>query len=298
MCQNTEETIIQLCLGQLSEEYGQKVILERKEYVGGGCISHAARLKCNTGSFFLKWNSSCENDMFLKEAAGLQEMYSVENPYLVIPKVIWAKEVDELPGCLLLEYLQTTGIPTGFDEKLGQGLAVMHRKTAPGYGFLHDNYCGSTVQNNRWNNNWIDFFGRQRIWHLVELIERSRGLSSEEIKMIEKLVNKLPDILSHETTPSLIHGDLWSGNYMYTDKGPALIDPAAYYADREMEFSIMTLFGGFSPRVWAAYQEMLPLQDGWKERNRLYQLYHVLNHYYLFGGSYRSQAIHIVKHFL
>lgn len=298
MNKSIEDTIIELCLGRLSDLYGQKTVLQQKEHIGGGCINHALMLKCNTGNFFLKWNSSCASDMFVKEEAGLQEMLSVQNEFLIIPQVIWAKHVDELPGLLLMEYLQPSVNNSGFDEKLGRGLAVLHHKTNKKYGFHHDNYCGATIQNNQWNTSWIDFFGQQRIMHLVHLIVEKRGLTNSEIKIYEKLVDKLPSILSHETKPSLIHGDLWSGNYMNSANGPALIDPAAYYADREMELSIMTMFGGFSPRVWDAYQEMNPLPSGWKERNLLYQLYHVLNHYYLFGGSYLSQANYTARQFI
>lgn len=298
MNRNPEESVIHLCLDRLSDLYGQQIALQKKVQLGGGCINHAMRLECNVGSFFLKWNSSCAEDMFLKEAAGLEEMYDVENIYLKIPKVIWAKKVDELPGFLLMEYLQPTGITSGYDEKLGRGLAIMHQKKASAYGFKHNNYCGLTPQDNRWNVSWIDFFGRQRIKHLLELIKRSRGLTSEDENKYYKLIEHLPEILSHKTVPSLIHGDLWSGNYMYTLNGPALIDPAVYYADREMELSIVTMFGGFSRRFWDAYREMYPMLDGWQERNTLYQLYHVLNHYYLFGGGYISQANQIVRHFI
>jgi len=108
MNKKTEDTIIELCVERLSDMFGQKAILQRKEYLGGGCINHALLLKCNTGDFFLKWNSSCDSDMFVKEAAGLREMFSAHNEFLIIPNVIWAKEVDELPGLLLMEYLQPT----------------------------------------------------------------------------------------------------------------------------------------------------------------------------------------------
>jgi len=295
---NAEESVVQFCLDKLSDLCGQRVTLQNRYSVGGGCINHALLLTCNTGNFFLKWNSSSPGDMFLKEAAGLQEMYSVDNPYLLVPHVIWAKEADELPGLLLMEYLQPSVGSPGDDEKLGRGLAVLHRKTAAKYGFYHDNYCGATVQDNEWSSSWTAFFGKQRIGHLVKLIASTRGLSSSDIALYEKLTDRLPGILSHTTRPSLIHGDLWSGNYMYTARGPALIDPAAYYADREMELSIMAMFGGFSSRVWSAYQEMFPLPDGWKERNRLYQICHFLNHYYLFGGSYLAGANRIAKDFL
>ncbi|MDP3435529.1 MAG: fructosamine kinase family protein, partial [Bacteroidota bacterium] len=165
-------------------------------------------------------------------------------------------------------------------------------------GFHHSNYCGTTIQDNTWTNSWPEFYAQYRIWNLVQQINVSRGLTSGELKVYEKLVEKMPQLLSHQTIPSLIHGDLWSGNYMYTANGPALIDPACYYADREMELGMMQLFGGFSPAVWKAYQEEYPLPAGWQKRIPLYQLYHILNHHLLFGGSYGRQALEIAKAFV
>ena len=232
--------------------------------------------------------------MFLKEAAGLNEM-SLADSSLIIPKVIWSKEIDETPGLILMEYLQPAGNTSGFDEILGRGIAQLHRKTTSAFGFHQSNYCGTTLQDNTWTDNWPEFYAQRRIGNLVQQIKTSRGISSEELKIYEKLVGRVPQFLAHQTVPSLIHGDLWSGNYMYTANGPALIDPACYYADREMELGMMKLFGGFSSRVWNAYQEEFPLPYGWADRIRIYQLYHILNHYLLFGGSYGMQANEIAK---
>jgi len=235
--------------------------------------------------------------MFLKEAAGLNEM-SLAGTSLIIPKVIWSKEIDESPGFILMEYLQPASHTSGMDERLGCGIAQLHRKIAGAYGFYQPNYCGTTLQDNTWTDNWPEFYAQRRIGNLVQQIRTSRGISSEELKIYEKLVGRVPQLLAHQTVPSLIHGDLWSGNYMYTANGPALIDPACYYADREMEFGMMKLFGGFSVQVWDAYQNEFPLPEGWRERISLYQLYHVLNHYLLFGGSYGWQAFEIAKEYL
>jgi fructosamine-3-kinase len=120
----------------------------------------------------------------------------------------------------------------------------------------------------------------------------------EDRKVFEKLLDRIENLLPTESVPVLIHGDLWSGNYMISEKGPALMDPAAYYAEREMEFAIMTMFGGFSQRFYDAYNEVNPLPADWLQRNSLYQLYHVLNHYYLFGGSYGTQALRIAKSYI
>jgi len=293
-----EQDIIQLCIEKLSGLYGSSVRLLNTCQVGGGCINHAVKIDTSIGDYFLKWNASAHSDLFTREAEGLAEMRSVDNPYLIVPKVIWSKEVDDLPGLLLLEYLSPAGNILGFEERLGRGIAHLHRKTALEYGFHHSNYCGTTVQDNNWTRNWADFFAQRRIWSLVQQIRTSWGMSAVDLMIYEKLVNRMPQLLSHQTVPSLIHGDLWSGNYIYTAYGPALIDPACYYADREMELGMMQLFGGFSSRVWSAYQEEFPLPQGWKERIRLYMLYHVLNHYLLFGGSYGWQALEIAREYL
>jgi protein-ribulosamine 3-kinase len=281
MAQFTTSDIIGLCIEKLTERYGTMV-----------------KISTSVGDFFLKWNSSAPSDLFVKEAAGLNEMRSAENPFLVIPRVIFDKKADEFPGLLLMEYLPPSTSALGYDEKLGRGIARLHRKTAPAFGFHHSNFCGTTLQDNEWKANWPEFYAQRRIGALVKQIRNRRGMNTDEEKIYENLVSRMPGLLSHDTTPSLIHGDLWSGNYVYTANGPALIDPACYYADREMELGMMQLFGGFSPAVWESYQDEFPLPEGWKERIALYQLYHVLNHYSLFGGSYGRQALEIAGKYL
>lgn len=292
-----EKEIIQLCIERLRHLYGSSVLLLDFRSVGGGCINRASKISTSVGDFFLKWNASAPADMFVKEAAGLNEM-RLSGTSLFIPKVIWSKEVDDFPGLLLLEYVQPAVNTTGFDELLGRGIAQLHRKTASAFGFHHSNYCGTTIQDNIWTDNWPEFYGQLRIWAIVQQIKAERGMPSEELKIYEGLVCKMPVLSSHQTVPSLIHGDLWSGNYMYATNGPAIIDPACYYADREMELGMMQLFGGFSSRVWEAYQEEFPLPEGWQERIRLHQLYHILNHYLMFGGSYGRQALEIARYYL
>ena len=293
-----EQDIIQLCLNKLSDLYGNEVRFVSSRLLSGGCINHALKLCCSEGDFFLKWNARAPSDLFLKEAEGLSELNMAENQWLIIPKVIWAKEVNDLPGLLLLEYLQPSTTTSAFDEHLGRGIALLHRNTASAFGFHHPNYCGLTIQDNSWTDNWTEFFAERRIWALVQKNSSLRGMSVDELKIYEQLVARIPQLLSYQAAPSLIHGDLWSGNYMITAKGPALIDPACYYADREMELGMMHLFGGFSSTIWSAYQDEFPLPLGWQQRIRLYQLYHVLNHYLLFGGSYGRQSLEIAKEYL
>ena len=297
MSEVKEHAVIELCVEKLADLNGSPVRLLNTHQVGGGCINHALKIHTSIGDYFLKWNTSAPVDLFKKEAEGLAEMRIFDNPYLHIPKVVWSKEVDEWPGLLLMEYLPSATTTSGFDERLGRGIARLHRKTASSYGFHHSNYCGTTLQENTWTSSWPEFFAQYRIWALVQSIVAKRGMTAGEQKTYERLVDKMSQLLAHPNIPSLIHGDLWSGNYMYTSIGPALIDPACYYADREMELGMMQLFGGFSSLVWKAYQEEFPLPAGWKERIPLYQLYHLLNHYLLFGGSYGLQSLEIAKKF-
>ena len=133
---------------------------------------------------------------------------------------------------------------------------------------------------------------------MIELIREKRPLTAEENKVYLQLLERLDLIIPEDSIPALVHGDLWSGNYMATSNGPALIDPACSFCDREMEFGIITMFGGFSNKFFNAYNEVYPLPVEWKDRNALYQLYHVLNHYYLFGGGYRNQALQIANRYL
>lgn len=297
MSESMEHTVIQLCIEKLTELNGSSVYLLSSHSVGGGCINHAVKLATSAGDYFLKWNASPPVGLFQREAEGLEEMRDFANPYLHIPKVIWSREADQLPGLLLMEYLIPASNTAEYDEQLGRGIARLHRKSASAFGFYHPNYCGTTLQDNTWSDSWAEFYAQRRIGALVEQIRRVRGMSSGDMKTYEKLIDQIPQLLSHSTIPSLIHGDLWSGNYIYSMNGPALIDPACYYADREMELGMMKLFGGFSPRVWNAYQDEFPLLPDWQQRIPLYQLYHLLNHYLLFGGSYGWQSLEIAQRY-
>ncbi len=282
----------------LSKKFGREVNIFSSGALGGGCINNASKIETSEGIYFLKWNSDCPAEMFLREAEGLEELKKAAGDYLLIPEVLAAKEVDSTPGFLVLEYLEPGYFLQDSDEMLGQGLAAIHQYKNFRFGFYNNNYCGATLQDNTWKNNWAEFFRDNRLGFLLELIQKERPLPTKEIRIYRQLLDKIPQLIPDSAQPVLIHGDLWSGNYMITARGPALIDPAASYTDREMEFGIVTMFGGFSSRFFDAYNNVYPLPAGWKDRNSLYKLYHVLNHYYLFGGSYRIQAYDIAKSYL
>lgn len=282
----------------LSEKFGKEVRIKSSNTLGGGCINNASKIETNIGPFFMKWNGNCAEDMFLREAESLQALKNAASNQLIVPDVYAAKKVDETPGFLIQEYLTPGRTDASDDEKLGSGLAVIHHYGNKNFGFHNNNYCGDTIQDNQWKSNWAEFFRDNRLGYLLKLIQKTKPLPKGDMKIFDKLLNKIPELLPPDSNPVLIHGDLWSGNYMITKNGPALIDPASYFADREMEMGIMTMFGGFSNRFYEAYNHLNPLPADWKQRNQLYQLYHYLNHYYLFGGAYKNQAIRIAEHYV
>jgi fructosamine-3-kinase len=281
----------------LSDKLGQRVIITGYESLSGGCIHSSTRMMTNRGDFFLKWNSQGPKEMFIREAECLEKLKIAADNQLIVPEVLAVREIGNTPGFLLLEYLNPDWGVAGAEEKLGRGLAAIHRHISSRFGFDHDNYCGLTLQPNAWQDSWFDFYRENRLRHLLKLIRDSRNPDREELKQYDRLLDRLESLLPKQSIPALIHGDLWSGNYMITKGGAALIDPASCFADREMEFGMITLFGGFSQQFFHAYQEAYPLPDGWQERNKIYQWYHILNHYYLFGGGYREQARQIARYY-
>jgi fructosamine-3-kinase len=269
-----------------------ELVVRAAHPIGGGCISPTARLETTAGPFFAKWSDSGPPDLFLREADGLREMAQARSG-LAIPGVIVARgPAPGAPGLIVMELLAPAPLD---DEALGRGLAALHRRTAPQFGFPVDTYCGTTLQPNAPLGTWAAFYARRRLEPLLARIAEARGLGPADRAVYERVIERLPGLVGSEALPSLIHGDLWSGNVLGSLRGPALVDPACAYADREMELGMMTLFGGFSQRCFAAYEEAWPLPVGWRQRNALYQLYHVLNHFLLFGGHYGPQALALAR---
>ena len=265
----------------------------------GGCINQTALLPAASGreALFLKWNERPLPGQFAAEAAGLQALAEGEGG-LVIPRPLaWSDRPGE--QFLALEYLPPGSPQADFEEALGRGLAELHLTSqARGFGFPCEGYCGATPQPNGWLPTWVEFYRERRLRHQLRLAA-AKGLGSDTVRRGERLLGRLEGLLGDPEPPALIHGDLWSGNLHVSPTGsPALIDPAAYWGHREAELGMMVLFGGFSERVFAAYEARRPLQPGWRERLELYTLYHVLNHFNLFGGGYGAQAARLIARWI
>ncbi len=275
----------------------ERVRIEDASTLSGGSPREAQKLVTSEGEFFAKWSDHGPEDIFLCEALGLDALRAVRGP-ITIPRVIAASKRDtETPGYLILEYLPPGRGGEPDDVILGRGLATIHRATRSSFGFDAPSYCGATPQDNRESARWIEFYRERRLRPLVEALQFRGRISGADRRVFDRLMERLEDLLPTESSPSLIHGDLWAGNVLSAVRGPALVDPACAYADREMEFGITTLFGGVAARAFAAYEEAWPMPHGWRERNSLYQLYHLLNHALLFGGHYGAEALRIAKRF-
>jgi len=268
--------------------YG-KMTAERS--VGGGCINNGARLEMNSGSsFFLKTNASAPEDMFAREAEGLVELRKANGPRAPEP-LLWDVEF------ILLEDLQSRPRTMDYWENLGRQLAGLHQNTRPKFGFVHDNYLGSTKQPNVWTENGYEFFAEYRLGFQTRLARDNDLLTRDEADEFTKLANRLHQLIPLQPA-SLIHGDLWGGNAITDELGqPAIIDPAVHYGWAEAELAMTALFGGFPPAFYSAYVETRTLDIGWADRLPIYNIYQLLNHLNLFGSSYHAQVMEIVRHF-
>ena len=260
--------------------------IEQQGSVGGGCINQAARIRYGNTPYFVKLNTASGYDMFAAEAQGLTELR--ESKTLKIPEPVCVGS-NARSAWLVMENLSLGG--QGSDALLGEKLADMHRVTRDAFGWDIDNTIGSTPQENAWLDDWIDFWRVRRLRFQLDLAARQgagRGLLSK----VERLIDEFPALFDgYRPLASLLHGDLWSGNYAFTSTSePAIFDPAVYYGDREADIAMTELFGGFGRDFYAAYNNAWSLDAGYPVRKTLYNLYHILNHFNLFGGGYASQA--------
>jgi len=255
----------------------------------GGDINSVYRLSARHQSYVLKLNNAeTFPDLFQKEANGLNALKACNA--IDVPEVFGYGNFGS-KTYLLLEYKPSGEKRKSFWKDFGHQLAELHRNTQSQFGFFEDNYIGSLPQFNKHAQTASEFYIEQRLKPQFE-IAAQKGYNFQSLNAFYRTIRSLIP----EEPPALIHGDLWSGNYLVnTSHQPCLIDPAVAYAPREMDLAMMKLFGGFNETLFVTYHEDFPLKDNWEKRIKLYQLYYVLSHLNLFGRTYYNQAKQIVS---
>ena len=280
-------------LGKALEKNGiYAVDLAAARPVGGGDISSAWQVQTKTGPVFLKTAAANAADSFAAEADGLKELKRADA--VRVPEVL-AAGATQTDRFLALEWLALGANSPDGDRVFGQQLAKLHAQTADRFGWKRNNTIGCTPQINTWADSWVNFYREQRLIFQLELAENN-GFGSALKESGAELTEKLSGLFAnYEPVPSLLHGDLWAGNRSSINGQPVIFDPAVYYGDRETDLAMTELFGGFSVDFYSAYRAAYPLDEGYRVRKKLYNLYHVLNHLNLFGGGYLAQAESIIE---
>jgi fructosamine-3-kinase len=230
--------------------------------------------------------------MFLAEADGLKELAKAEA--VKVPQVLGCVR-SATESLLALEWIDFELASESCEWMLGRGIAKLHRHSANQFGWWRDNAIGRTPQHNPWSDDWVEFFAQHRVGFQLELAAKN-GFTGELQRMGVWLLDNIGHYFSgYWPESSLLHGDLWGGNWAASDSVPVVFDPAVYYGDRETDIAMTRLFGGFGEAFYEAYDSEWPLAPGHDERIRLYQLYHVLNHLNLFGASYLGRAERLLR---
>lgn len=270
---------------------GQRFSVADIDSLSGGCINATYVVNDNSQKYFIKLNTA--RSLFMFEAE-YQALLVLENSHTIrIPHPVCTGLNDE-HSWLVMEYLPLQN--NGKHNRLGEQLAAMHKVTRDHFGWDIDNTIGSTPQINTPDEDWPDFFRDRRLRYQLDLAA-SKGYTGPLQKAGAALLACIDDFFSgYQPVPSLLHGDLWGGNYSFIEDGePVIFDPALYYGDRETDIAMTELFGGFSADFRSAYEACWPLDDGYKTRKQLYNCYHILNHLNLFGGAYASQAENMIR---
>ncbi len=312
----------------LEARLGKTVKTLRTSGVGGGCINDAHRVDTSEGSFFVKYNNARRYPgMFTAEAKGLELLRNSQTVY--VPEVVGHGEAGP-DSFLVLEYINAGREQPDFWEHFGSELARMHHhqtaletkpsgaakevsagdrgehasnnhadrcKNKPLFGLDHNNYIGSLPQSNTFHQGWIEFFVTERLEAQLKMARDEGRAGSDLSRMFEKLYRHLPDFFPNEP-PALLHGDLWNGNYMRGNDGLAvIIDPAVYYGHRYMDLGMSKLFGGFAAAFYDAYNDAYPLESSWHQSMDIANLFPLMVHVNLFGGSYLNSVKSILRHF-
>lgn len=273
---------------QISSATGRIFHLQERQPLGGGCINEAWRIGDGAREYFVKLNARLGSGAFEAEAAGLAELAATAS--VRVPEPICCGLIEK-QAYLVLEYLPLVAPDAKAMERLGRQMALLHARRQPYFGWHRDNTIGATPQLNARCDSWIEFWRERRLGYQLDLAA-ANGYGGSLQRRGERLLARLETLFADDQPePALLHGDLWGGNVGCAKVGePVIFDPAVYYGDREADLAMTELFGGFSESFYGAYHEILPSRSGYPQRRVLYNLYHVLNHLNLFGGTYRAQA--------
>ena len=257
----------------------------------GGCINQAFKLETRSRNYFIKINS--DSDLFASEEKGLVTLKSTNTFF--IPEVVICNKFKET-HYLIMEFIESVNQKDNFWQLFGQQLAALHRNLEERFGLEYNNYIGSLPQKNTFNLDSVEFFINSRILPQVRILEKTFSINI--YSNFEKLFKLLPNLIPLEK-PSLLHGDLWNGNYLVNNKGePTLIDPSIYYGSREVDIAMTKLFGGFPKEFYASYNLEFPLREKWEDRVDIWNLYPLLVHANLFGSGYLKQIQSILKKYI
>ncbi len=277
---------------------GTSASIERADAIGGGCIGNAQKVCLTDGRCFFVKSKRKFQDAFDCEADGLRALG--EYGPLGVPKIIAVDRCRPLGDCLVLGWIDTRQPGPDFYRRFGRGLAELHhRSQGERCGWERDNYLGASRQINDWGDDWCDFFAAHRLGFQIKMA-CDQGLATQRlVNAVDSVCGKLGTLLADgRQHTSLLHGDLWNGNFLCdADDRPVIIDPAVYFGNREAELAMPLLFGGFPQEFFEAYHERFALVEGWQDRVEIYKLYHLLNHLNLFGSGYLDDCLRIALRF-
>ena len=278
----------------ISQITGEKFVSNQHLPINGGCINQNYAISNSKITYFVKLNQPSQQSMFTAEMLSLQQIYNTKT--IRVPKPIcWG--ITKTSSYIVLEWLNLTNGNHQSWSEMGRKLAAMHKiTTKQGFGWNTNNTIGSTPQINNFHASWPEFYTQNRLNHQLQLAKK-RG---QNFPHTAKLLAAIPQLFTdYQTQPSLVHGDLWRGNVGFTNENePVIFDPATYFGDREVDIAMTELFAGFPSAFYQSYQEVFPLDQGYETRKTLYNLYHILNHFNLFGSSYSSQVNQMIEKIL
>lgn len=288
-----DEIIKRELASALSHKLSVKIQINQAERIHGGDINETYRLMTNEGNWFLKLNDARRfPDMFLREHDGLEELRQAN--VIAVPKPV-AHGIAGNRAFLVTQFLEKGTAAPDFWENFAAAVARMHQTTQSYFGLSGSNYIGSIKQYNTPYVSWPVFYAFNRLMPLAKMAYDKHRMDKTMLGQLEAICKRLPELFPEEP-PALLHGDLWSGNFLVGTDGKACIfDPAVYFGHREMELAMTRLFGGFDTRFYYTYQAIRPLAPGWQKRIGLCQLYPLMVHLNLFGGNYYNDVKEVLN---